>query len=121
MSSINIDLIVAGFIFVFFYLYIYYYMLKKKRQMAIFIFFIPKTILGVISLILIEVGMYITEQGVFGYELNALYYYMLFMSTSMIVFYLFSHKINIDMFTRKDHTVVFNIFYDNIISVCKYC
>ena len=120
MSSINIDLIVAGFIFVFFYLYIYYYMLKKKRQMAIFIFFIPKTILGVISLILIEVGMYITEQGVFGYELNALYYYMLFMSTSMIVFYLFAHKINIDMFTRKDHTVVFNIFSAVMIILLVY-
>ena len=110
MNFIDFEIFYFGLFYIILYILFYLFLLKRKNEIIIFLYLIPNIIRVIISLVLIESGMYITEQGVFGYNLYALHYYMLFAFSQIYVFYLFAHKIPIKKLPQKNNIFFFYIF-----------
>lgn len=67
---------------------------RKRRQMVFYLPILLSDALSMVSLVLIEAGAFITEEGVFGYENGAFYIFFLFAFSTQLFFFIFSSTID---------------------------
>ena len=74
------------------YVLLFFYLIKKEKQTVLYAIIVFVNLGIFVSLILIEYGMFIHEQQIFGFENGAFYIFYLFCLVSLILFHYLSVK-----------------------------
>lgn len=111
-------------LFLFIYIFLFFYLIKKVKITVLYslIFFLNISVL--LSLILIEYGMFIYEQAVDGYENGSFYIYLLYSFASLLLFYYLSLKkpFSNQYFHRKKINIFLptSIVFSFVLLYCYY-
>ena len=74
------------------YLFLFILLIKKEKQTVLYAIIVFVNLGIFVSLILIEYGMFIYEQQIFGFENGAFYIFYLFCLVSLFLFHYLSVK-----------------------------
>ena len=79
------------------YIGVFFYLIRKKKQTVLFATIVIINLGVMLSLILIEFGLFIYEQQISGYENNSFYIFYFFSLSSLLLFYFLSKNKSILM------------------------
>lgn len=79
-------------IFIIFYIILFFILINKKKETVLISVYVFVNLGVMLSLVLIEYGLFIYEQQTYGFQNNSFYIFYIFSLSSLILFYFLSKK-----------------------------